>query len=376
MRRIKDKKGWPFIFKVTQTWMELFGNPELPKKPKKNQYYNYYPEGALCANGNPWMGTIRLGASNNLIIAFAGGGEAIDDYSEQRPTVLYKTGEDKFYFNDVYFGELISRKGLNSPQKDNPFHDWNLLMIPYATGDFHCGTNSYRFIDEQGKKQVVHHHGYLNYRKMIDKIKEFVPNPDKIFVHGCSAGAFGTALLSSDIMERFPDCKNVTFCVDSACQELPNLQHIVSNMWKAPATVASHLKTDLVLDSLTAVHRNYGDRARVMFLCTHRDAALVNMQNYIDGRGMKMDKQGGDRFCAMLQNLVKGLRENIPGMGLFLFDTPLSQVPEAELTVHTVMMDKAVFTTKSDGITAAQWVFDGVNGNTRQLGLHLLEDKQ
>lgn len=131
-----------------------------------------------------------------------------------------------------------------------------------------------------------------------------------------------------------------------------------------------------MLDSLTAVHRNYGDRARVMFLCTHRDAALVNMQNYIDGHGMKMDKAGGDRFYKMLQNLVRGLQENIPGVGLFIFDTPFQQVPEAKLTVHTVTMDKAVFTTKSDGITAAQWAFDGVNGNRKQLGLHLLEDKK
>lgn len=373
MRRIKDKKGWPLPYKVVQTWLEVFGNPELPEHPKKNTYYNYYPDGALCANGNPWMGTIRLGTTNNLMIAFAGGGEAVDDYSEQRPTVLYPTGGDKFYFNDVYFGELISRKGLNSPKQDNPFHDWNLLMIPYATGDFHCGANDYHFIDEQGVERVVHHHGYLNYRKMVDKIKKFVPNPDKVFVYGCSAGAFGTALLSSDIMERFPACRNVTFCVDSAAQELKNLQHIVNEMWKAPETVARHLKNDIVLDSLTAVHHNYGDRAKVMYLCTHRDAALANMQNYLDGRGMRMDKEGGDRFYRMLQELVRNLRENIPDVGLFFFDKPLGQAPEAELTVHTVMMDKSVFTTQSEGITAAQWAWDGVNGNRRQLGLGLLD---
>ncbi len=375
MRRIKDKKGWPLFFKAAHTWLELFGNPELPKNPKKNRYYNYYPEGALCANGNPWMGTVRLRNGNNLMIAFGGGGEAVDDYSEQRPTVLYKTYSEKFYFNDVYFAELFSRKGLNSPKEENPFHDWNLVAFPYATGDFHCGSNSYHFTDEQGHEQVVHHHGYLNYRKMIDKIKEFVPKPDRIFVYGCSAGAFGTALLSSDIMERFPECKDVTFCVDSACQELPNLQHIVNNMWQAPATVASHLENDLVLDSLVALHRKYGDRARVLYLCTHRDAALVNMQNYIDGRGMIMDKVGGDRFYKLLQKLVKGLRENIPDVGLFLFDTPFPQAKDAGLTAHTVTMDNAVFTTKSEGVTAAQWAFDGANGKAQQLGLHLLEDQ-
>ena len=85
-------------------------------------------------------------------------------------------------------------------------------------------------------------------------MKELVPHPDQIMVTGFSAGAFATSLLTDDVVGQFPDCRNITACVDSALL-LYDWQKVAREVWKSPEEIAARLTgNDLVADSLEALH--------------------------------------------------------------------------------------------------------------------------
>ena len=77
----EDRHGWPLFNRLLADYIELTRFPELPERPKQGKNYEYWPEGALCANGNPYHGCIRLGSTNKLMIGFSGGGVSVDEHT-------------------------------------------------------------------------------------------------------------------------------------------------------------------------------------------------------------------------------------------------------------------------------------------------------
>ena len=106
--------------------------------------------------------------------------------------------------------DFVAQGGIGNTMEDNPFRNWSFIVIPYATGDFHSGTGTY-----EGEKKV-YHIGYKNYSAYIEQIKHYIGEPDTLLVTGFSAGGFATSLLADDVIDRFPNVKNVTVCVDSS----------------------------------------------------------------------------------------------------------------------------------------------------------------
>lgn len=366
----EDRKGWPFFNRILADFIELTRFPELPNRPKQGKNYEYWPDGALCANGNPYHGCIRLGSANKLMIGFSGGGVSVDEYTAARPQRVGGQGE-MFYSDDVRFGDIIPRIGTFGQSKKNPFRDWNLLFVPYATGDFHCGTGDFPYTDRNGKRAVLHHHGYTNFQMLLTKIKELVPNPEQILVTGFSAGAFATSLLTDAVAAAFPNCKDITACVDSAMMHY-DWQRVAREIWKAPEEIAARLTgNEIVSDSLLALHRNHPE-IKIMYCCSVRDAALTQMEMYLeDGRWIP-DKAAGMDFQQKLKKMLSALQKEIPGLSTFIFDTPDKNSKDADLTVHCLCGSNAAFTTAVNGVSCADWMMRGVSGEVLKLGLEKL----
>ena len=343
----EDRKGWPLFNRILADYIELTRFPELPESPKQGKNYEYWPEGALCANGNPYHGCIRLGSANKLMIGFSGGGVSVDEHTAARPQRVGGQGE-MFYSDDVRFGDIIPRIGTFGQSKKNPFREWNLLFVPYATGDFHCGTGDFPYTDLHGKPAVLHHHGYTNFQLLLKKIKELVPNPDQILVTGFSAGAFATSLLTDAVAAAFPKCRDITACVDSAMMHY-DWQRVAREVWKAPEEITARLTgNEIVSDSLLALHRN------------HPEIRMIP------------DKAAGVSFQRKLKEMLELLQNEIPDLSTFLFDTPDKNSKDANLTVHCLCGSNAAFSTVVDGVNCADWMMRGVSGEVLKLGLGLL----
>jgi hypothetical protein len=76
---------------------------------------------------------------------------------------------------------------------ENPLADYDMVVLPYCTGDVHIGGGerrySYTGSDGQGRMVTTHHNGYENSMMVLDWIYDNYQAPEKVVVAGSSAGA-------------------------------------------------------------------------------------------------------------------------------------------------------------------------------------------
>ena len=353
--------------------------PQIPSEPKAGKWYGIPLKGCVSSDGKEVHAGFRKGTENKLVILLFGGGVSWNEFMAARPNSVYGN-PDKISFYACGDGGLVAdlaaRIGIHtlSKKESNPFRDWNMLAIPYTTGDFHCGTGDFPYTALDGSKQVLHHHGYTNYRAALQEtMKHIGHNPKQILVTGFSAGGFGTALLTDDVMRTFPNCNDVTSYVDSGFMIYPGWPEVARNVWKAPKEIAERIYSDnITLDCLQALKQDHGDRVKIAFSCSTRDAALSEYINYVAKDQLSADKESGIQFQKELKQMCNDLQQAIPNIALYIFDTPdENAAKKAEgLTKHCIgAADKMVV----EGITAAQWLWDAVCGTPRQIGMSLLD---
>jgi len=345
---------------------------EIPANPEVNQWYRYSPEGYVCANGDPYHGLYKIGEENKLVIYFCGGGVSLEEFTAARPDRIDAPEALSFYFNDVFLiADWFSYNGLPLVCDNNPFKDWSMILVPYASGDFHTGTNDFAYHDSEMGDGILHHHGYTNYHMLIDGFKKYVDNPEKLLVTGSSAGGFATALLTDDIMDSYPNCHDVTSSVDSALLLFDGWQNTAKNQWGSPKAIYDRLvSNNIVLDGLVALHKKRPE-VKIMYISSTKDVDFTRYQSWIDRREMKATKEGGVKFFRTLQRMCADLQQKIPNIGIFLFDKPFDEIPY--LTQHTILFDPSCYTVKSDGKTVLEWMYNGVNGKLEKLGMKLLK---
>lgn len=313
----------PLWLKLITPYLKKKRFPKLPEKPETGKWYRIYPEGCVAANGERTHADFYLGNENNLIVFFQGGGVSLNEYTAARPVSLYnKNMEEGFYMIHVdLFSDLSVGKGVLENSERNPFRDWSKLVLPYNTGDFHAGNGDFPYTALDGSHRMLHHHGYRNYRKVMETVTGLVPAQENLLICGCSGGGFGAALLADDMMSLYPDCGNVTVLVDSGFLLLENWDSVAKDVWQAPKEIAETIHSDnITLDALTNLHEKRGDRVKILFSCSVRDAALARMQNYMDYGNFSFKKEAGMVAQKNWQQMCDELRKRIPTVGLFLFD--------------------------------------------------------
>lgn len=365
-----------FLKPIVKMLLEKYKFEEVPEKPEKGVWYKYHSDKTYCGNGEPYSACLKLGSENKLVIVFCGGGVSINAYTAAHPNNPLYPDPINFYADDVFMqAEIVAPHGLGSNADNNPFKNWNMLLVPYATGDFHAGTNDFQFKTEKGENRILHHRGYDNYRVLIDKVKEYVPSPEKLLVTGFSAGGFATALLTDDLTEHFPSCQDVTCFPDACLLEYDGWQKSARECWKAPKEITDRLiSNDIVFDSLISLHKKHRDRVKIIYCCSYRDALLSQYQHFLDHGEMRMaDSADGDCFTQMLQRFCQKLIREIPNAGLFIYNEPHEDNQPNDLTKHGVNMTDKVFTIQQDGVNCIDWIWNAVNGKTEKLGLKLLK---
>lgn len=339
-------------------------------------WYRLTPPDLVCSDGDAYHGAIKIGKENKLIVCFCGGGCALDDYMAARPDVA---GRDKskpgFYASNVFIiGDFLPRKGIyDKDDERNPFRDWSVLIVPYGTADFHCGTNDYTWHDKELGEGVIHYHGYKNSTALLNRLAKIVPNPEKLLITGYSAGGFGTALLADTVIDFFPNCQDVTAFVDSALFSYENWKTTAKKQWKAPEHICKNIISDnIVLDCLVSLKKKRAD-AKIAYGCSVRDALLSQGQNYITRKNFAFSHDGGVNFQLLLKKHIDELSRKIPDIALLVFDTPSSEVEGHDLTEHCFSYTDLIYKIEQDGIKAMDWIWAAVNGKSDHIGLGLLD---
>ena len=170
-------------------------------------YYNWQTvqlgaeTGAVCGDGSPYKFFVnRVPNSTNTVIWMEGGGALWSDrsYAEQ----WSNTGG----IPDDYLAYTNPTKSLQTPFVTRaPVFDWvktqnwNIVYVPYCTGDNYTGDRVALYKDAAGQPAVYHHNGLRNMRAITAWLKNNLPRPAQLLSTGCSAGGAGSTATFSHV---------------------------------------------------------------------------------------------------------------------------------------------------------------------------------
>lgn len=158
--------------------------------------------GAICGNGSQYKIFVNYSdKSDNLLVYFEGGG-ACWDYEGCTGQNGIRGAANPNGIPDDYVIKLGQPQLMspfvwrNHPWDSVPTKDWNIVFIPYCTGDIFIGDKVITYEDPTGEQPDLlwHHAGFPNTLKVIDWMKAAFPHIPEMLVTGCSAGGAGSIL--------------------------------------------------------------------------------------------------------------------------------------------------------------------------------------
>lgn len=151
--------------------------------------------GAECRDGSATGFGVRLqeGASN-LMIYLEGGGACFSTGT---------CGTNPASFGAADFDGFVAQggnAGVFSTESANPVGDWNMVYVPYCTGDVHGGRAPAAVVPNvSGLQQFV---GHRNVERYLDVLAPAL-DPDNVLLAGSSAGGFGTLINFEQVADAF-----------------------------------------------------------------------------------------------------------------------------------------------------------------------------
>ena len=85
---------------------------------------------------------------------------------------------------------------------------------------------------------------------------------------------------------------------------------------------------------------------------------------------MEKNKENGDLFQKDLKNMVNALQNNIPDIGIYIWDYKADS--KTKNTQHTIISSDFLIKLE-EGKSIADWLWDAVNGEVKTYGLQLLD---
>lgn len=166
-----------------------------------------------------------------LFLYFQGGGACIDNLTCNYALQCSVKGGT---FNSN--ARALSTGILNRTDPDNMFADWNIVHLPYCTGDLHIG-NKVNGSTENGieavlgytdclkKNMSIHQVGYLNTMAVLKWTLANYPDPEHLIIGGSSAGALAAQILSGYVADAWQvNARSIRYSVlaDSYVGVLPS----------------------------------------------------------------------------------------------------------------------------------------------------------
>jgi Pectinacetylesterase len=150
-----------------------------------------------CGRGGRFAFWARLGAPDRLLVFFEGGGGCWNYRSCAPGSTFFDDDVDAS--DDPSYGAGVL--DLDNPR--NPFRGWSVLYVPSCTGDVYAGdaVRTYRSGDAD---VTIYHRGHVNATAALDWVFQKVPDPQRVFVTGCSAGSVGSILHAPRIIRQYP----------------------------------------------------------------------------------------------------------------------------------------------------------------------------
>jgi hypothetical protein len=146
-----------------------------------------------CARGGRYAFWLRRGDPKRVLIFFQGGGGCFDLRSCAPGSTWFDDRVDAG--DDPAFEDGL----LDLDDGRNPFRGWSFLYVPSCTGDVHLGDRVMRY-----GSTTIRHRGWRNAQAALARAFRVFPDPDSVFVTGCSAGSVGSAFHVPAVLAHWP----------------------------------------------------------------------------------------------------------------------------------------------------------------------------
>lgn len=311
--------------------------------------------GTTCIDGTVSGFAVNLNPdSTKLFIYLEGGGACFNGFCDSLFT---------------WSGNTPGPSGIfDRADEANPVGDWNMIYVPYCTGDIYAGDND---VELGGSMRSFH--GYSNFTAFLNRWVPGLPGIDEVVLSGSSAGGFGAFTNYAQTQRAFGDVP-VALIDDSApamTSEVfpPCLQKIFRETWGLDSTLLAECGSDC--DDPDDYVRDYLDHVRGDFPDA-RGGVFSSMQDNTIRLFAGYGWYGGWNMCAEVPTSVTGavytagleeLREHLQAGG-----GDFSSYYVAG-NGHTILRTNGFYsTTVAGGTTPAQWFANTINGEAAHLG--------
>lgn len=158
--------------------------------------------GTACDDGSPTgMGvSLVAGATGTLVYLNSGG------YCFDYATCVTLNTSAHGPFGSAQFAAISGQLGstvLDRDLADSPFAGFNMVLVPYCTGDLHAGEGATTY-GSGASARTMQHVGRRNLRAVLRRLAAAIPAPSTLVLAGSGAGGFGATLNHALAREVFP----------------------------------------------------------------------------------------------------------------------------------------------------------------------------
>jgi len=176
---------------VNLPWPPLETSGAPLSAPDRTWTYVEFPD-SRCRDGSKAGLSVRLNSASKKVLIYLEGGVYCFDATT---CALNPSNVNDTLFNSAKSAPSAGIFDLRNEQ--NPVRDWNLVYVPYCTGDAMGGTKTTP-TDVPGGPSKQWFVGRLNLEKFLQRIVPTFPEPSDVLLTGMSAG--GSAVLMNMVL--------------------------------------------------------------------------------------------------------------------------------------------------------------------------------
>jgi hypothetical protein len=151
------------------------------------------PPGVVCGNNTPYKMFVNFSdKSDNLVVVFEPGGACWDYESCTGQNGIRGAANIDGIPDDHWEMAPFISPFLSRFDDTNPSREWNMVYVPYCTGDVHTGNTTVTYTGGETDPDVeFHHDGHASVQQVVSWIDAEFTRVPKLLVTGCSAGGVG-----------------------------------------------------------------------------------------------------------------------------------------------------------------------------------------
>ncbi len=193
------------------------------------QYYQWVPvtlpasTGASCGNGTPYTFFVnRALLTRDTVIVFEGGGACWDQAAcegQGKLSAVNPNGVPTDYlsqFNSAAYGLVTPFSSRLNPFQGVRTQSWNLVYLPYCTGDVHTGSKVQVYADANpAAPRTQFHRGQANVRAAAQWLRNNLGRPNQLLLTGFSAGGVGSTATYPVVRDTLAPTGRTSLLADS-----------------------------------------------------------------------------------------------------------------------------------------------------------------